>query len=253
MDDSLTRKSYVISCKYFPAPHNYQTITEAIQLLYGRFGIDSSSVTATVTDNGSNFVKAFNVFGRDNVEFTKFLEADEPEIEPIPFENEDRTNVFNILNAVRRETDCPDGHDDDIECEALLDLLHSNNLENEEQQESQLCHENGSEELLDFFQSRVTNAQLDDDAVVALSRHIRCNAHKLNLVGSSDSLRALRNKQYSKMYEAVFEKLGMLWNCAGQQAASEIIIKYLGSNFHRPSNTRWNDTYEKVIYTVSLS
>lgn len=243
MDDSLTRKSYVISCKYFPAPHNFQTITEEIQLLYGKFGIDSSSITATVTDNGSNFVKAFNVFGHDNLEFTKFLEADEPEIQPIPFEDEDRTNVFNILNAARGEIN---RDDDDSECDALLDLLHSNNLENVESQESQVCHNENSEKLHDFFQSRVTNAQLDDDVVLALSRHIRCNAHKLNLVGSSDSLRALRNKQYSKMYETVFEKLSMLWNCAGQQAASEIIIKNLGSNFHRPSNTRWNDTYEKV-------
>lgn len=246
MDDSLTRKSYVISCKYFPAPHNYETITEAIQLLYSKYGIDPSCVSATVTDNGSNFVKAFNVYGRNNHEFIEFLEANEDEIQPIPFEEEDRTNVFNILNAVRNETDCCND-DDDFECGALLDLLHSNNLENVEQQESEIGHKDSSEKLVDFFQSCVMNSQLDDNAVLGLSNHLRCNAHKLNLVGSSDSLRALRNKQFSKMYEGVFEKLNMLWNCSGQQASSEIIIKYLGSNLKKPSNTRWNDTYEKVI------
>lgn len=89
------------------------------------------------------------------------------EIQPIPFEDENRTNVFNILNTVRSETnsfdvdDNNEDDDDDIECEALLDLLHFNNHEDVEQQESQLYHKNSSEELLDFFQSRVTNAQLD--------------------------------------------------------------------------------------------
>lgn len=244
MDDSLIRKSYVISCKYFPAPHNYNTITEAIQLIYSKYGIDPLSVTATVTDNGSNFVKAFNVYGSNNLEFAKFLEANEEEIEPIPFEEEDRTSIFDILNTMHNETDCPNS-DDDFECEALIELLHSNNRENPV--ESEISHQNGSEELLDFFQSHVANAHLDADAVLGLSNHLRCNAHKLNLVGSCDSLRALRNKQFSKLYVAVFEKLNILWNCSGQQAASEIIIKYLGSNFKKPSNTRWNDTYEKVI------
>lgn len=250
MDDSLTRKSYVISCKYFPAPHNHQTITEAIQLLYSKFGINPSSITATVTDNGKNFVKAFNEYGRNNLEFMNFLEAEESEIQPIPFEEEDRAKIFDILNTVRCENNDTNNDDDDDECETLLELLHDNNVEDTEQQECEMGSQNRSEKLLNFCQSRVSSVELDDGTVLALSKHLRCKAHTLNLVGSRDSLRALRNKKFAKMYETVFDKLNMLWNCSAQQASSEIIIKHLGSNFKRPSNTRWNDTYLKVILII---
>lgn len=248
MDDSLIRKSYVISCKYFPAPHNYETITEAFQLLYSKFGINPSSVTATVTDNGSNFVKAFRVYGRDSYEFTNFLEADDDEPEPIQYEEADRTKVFDVLNTAHGEAECING-DDDSEYEALIDLLHSDSSENVEEDEHETNYKNGSEEIFDFFKSRVISAQLDDQTAFALSNHLRCNAHKYNLVGSCDSLRALRNKQFSNMYESVFEKLNMLWYASGRQASSEIIIKYLGSNLTKPSNTRWNDIYLKVIHS----
>lgn len=166
MDDSLIRKSYVIACKYFPAPHNHQTIAEEFQLLYSKFGINPSSITATVTDNGSNFVKAFSVYGHDKNEFTKFLEAGDDELDLIPYEEEDRSKVFDVLNTLYGQ-DQRANDDDDFEYEALLDLLHSNSSENDEECGQEANHVNESEEILKFFKSRVTNSHLDSEAAFA--------------------------------------------------------------------------------------
>lgn len=107
------------------------------------------------------------------------------------------------------------------------------------------------EKLQEFIQSRITNIPLDVQSAFALSNRISCNARSFNLIGSSDSLRAHRNKQYSKVYEAVFKKLNMLWHYSGLQESSQIIIKHLGSNLNKPSKTRWNDIYLKVILLFS--
>lgn len=249
MDDTLTRISYVISCKYLPAPHNYETISEQMQLLYSRLAITPSTVVATVTDNATNFAKTHTVYGRNRYEFMNFLEAEEIEPQHIEYEEIDRTKIFDILNDIQGETERSE-NDVDFEIEALYDLLLSDDpdAEDSEQQSQDIGHSHTSEEILELLKSLVVNNQLDEDAFLALSNHVRCNTHKFNLVGSCDSLRALRNKQFAKIYEAVFEKLNMLWHCSGLQASSEIIIKYLGTNLSKPSKTRWNDIYEKVHY-----
>lgn len=248
MDNDLRRKSYVISCKYFPAPHNYKTITESFQLLYSKFGIKSKSVVATVTDNGSNFVKAFQIFGRNNEDFIKFLQLNESDDLDQPmdhFEDDDRSQIFEILNSLYEE---PDQVDVDLESDALFELLNSTATNDTEYERQNSCDTNGKpEQLQQFYRSRITNIELDYEAAFGLSNRISCNAHNFNLVGSKDSLRAHRNKAYSKIYGTVFEKLNMLWNNSGRQEPSQIIMKHLGSNLNKPSNTRWNDIHEKVI------
>lgn len=253
MDNDLKRQSYVISCKDFPAPHNYETITESFQLIYSKFGINSESVIATVTDNASNFVKAFQIFGRNNDEFVKFLQTEEDDAldESENFEESDRAGIFKILNTLYNEPDQIDAND---ETEVLSDLLYltdRGNSQDDNDVTRNLSDVNKPEKLQEFIRSRITNIPLDVHSALALSNRISCNAHNFNLIGSSDSLRAHRNKQYSKTYETVFEKLNMLWHYSGLQESSQIIIKHLGSNLNKPSRTRWNDIYLKVISLFS--
>lgn len=135
MDDSLTRQSFVISCKYLPAPHNYETISENMQLLYSRLAIIPSTVVATVTDNATNFAKCHNVYGRNNYEFINFLQANENEPQPIEYEEIDRTKIFDILNDIqgsdRSESDL------DYEIEELCDLLLSDGPDTEDSEQQQ--------------------------------------------------------------------------------------------------------------------
>lgn len=244
MDENLDRQSYVLSCKYFPAPHNYQTISEFFQLVYSRFGINSRSIVATVTDNGRNFVKAFQTFGRNDEEFKKFLLGEDDENQIQPLDELDCHEIFSVLNSLY-EGPVFDDVDVDYEYDTLCSLLHSPIEENIQNDATKSEHD-------EFIRSRISNIAFDDQAAFALSNRLSCNAHNLNLVGSTDGLRAHRNKQYSKKYSAVFEKLNMLWHYSGLQASSEIIIAHLGTNLNKPSKTRWNDIYQKVIFSVHL-
>ena len=55
-----------LSCKRFAGEHSHERILEMITKIHSDFNFNSSKITATVTDNGSNFVKAFKEFGVEN-------------------------------------------------------------------------------------------------------------------------------------------------------------------------------------------
>ena len=59
----LRRKSAALSCKRFKGTHSYDHIFDLLTEINNDFGLDSSKIVATITDNGSNFVKAFQIFG----------------------------------------------------------------------------------------------------------------------------------------------------------------------------------------------
>ena len=57
--------SVALGCKRFKECHTFDAIAEQIVNIYSNFGLDYHNITFTVTDNGSNFVKAFNEFQDD--------------------------------------------------------------------------------------------------------------------------------------------------------------------------------------------
>lgn len=81
--DSQTfqRRSIALSCSHFPSPHSHEKIAEKLQLLNAEYNIAPKIIT-TVTDNASNFVKAFDEFGQSwesiqttDVQFHEFPES----------------------------------------------------------------------------------------------------------------------------------------------------------------------------------
>lgn len=62
-EESMQKESFILSCKRFFSPHSFNRIAEIISEINSRFEIRSDQVVATVTDNASNFVKAFKEFG----------------------------------------------------------------------------------------------------------------------------------------------------------------------------------------------
>lgn len=63
-ETTLKRKAAALSCAYFEMPHTNDRIAEHLQILNHEYGI-AEKIVATVSDNASNFVKAFNEFGTD--------------------------------------------------------------------------------------------------------------------------------------------------------------------------------------------
>ncbi|XP_023313780.1 uncharacterized protein LOC111693436, partial [Trichogramma pretiosum] len=56
---SLLRKSAVLACRRFQGSHSHDKVTDILAEINQEFDLDNNKVIGTVTDNGSNFVKAF--------------------------------------------------------------------------------------------------------------------------------------------------------------------------------------------------
>lgn len=59
--ETLSRKSAALSCSRFKGRHTYDAIASTLEQVHVKYGIASKTVL-TITDNGTNFVKAFRVF-----------------------------------------------------------------------------------------------------------------------------------------------------------------------------------------------
>lgn len=66
--NTFERKSLALNCSRFHYPHTNENIAEEIQILYSKYGLDTRKIVATVTDNASNFVKAFREFGANAID-----------------------------------------------------------------------------------------------------------------------------------------------------------------------------------------
>lgn len=60
--DTLTRKSAALACRRFKGVHSADRIATLLTEIHGKYKIDGK-IVATVTDNASNFIKAFSQFG----------------------------------------------------------------------------------------------------------------------------------------------------------------------------------------------
>ncbi|XP_029053853.1 uncharacterized protein LOC114881280 [Osmia bicornis bicornis] len=60
---NLKRKSAALACRRFPGMHAFDKITELLHNIHAEFGLNGEKIVATITDNASNFAKAFKIFG----------------------------------------------------------------------------------------------------------------------------------------------------------------------------------------------
>lgn len=60
---TLMRKSAAIACRRFFGIHSAERIADLLTDINASFGLDVEKLVATVTDNASNFAKAFREFG----------------------------------------------------------------------------------------------------------------------------------------------------------------------------------------------
>jgi len=61
--DATERESVVLACRPFPSPHTCDHVGELLDEIHSEFGLSNEKIVATVTDNGSNVVKAYEEFG----------------------------------------------------------------------------------------------------------------------------------------------------------------------------------------------
>lgn len=84
--DTTTLKmvSKILCCRHFVSPHTNTRIASLLQSIIEEFGI-GKKVIGCVTDNGSNYVKAFKKYGMSIDEFNQTNSNDDDEVDPIEF------------------------------------------------------------------------------------------------------------------------------------------------------------------------
>lgn len=60
--ETLQWKKAAIACRSFRGRHTYDAIASEFEDIFSQYGLTTEKVTACVTDNGNNFVKAFKVY-----------------------------------------------------------------------------------------------------------------------------------------------------------------------------------------------
>lgn len=83
--DTLERKKAALACRRIRGRHTYDVIGQKIEDIHSAYGI-GNKVVATVTDNGSNFVKAFQVYQAVSSDDEMEEEPDDNEVTFLPME-----------------------------------------------------------------------------------------------------------------------------------------------------------------------
>lgn len=206
IDQSFKRVSKLVSCARFKGVHSGGNIASELQAIVHEFGLENK-VVASVTDNGSNFVRAFNDFGLDIDNLIDFL----PHIN----NNECDIDEMGVIFGLNEEFD--------------PEFSNTNNDESDE-----------------LYFDNIEEDEMNDIEEPSLGIHLRCGSHTMNLISSTDAKAALKNISYREMHFNAFGKLKSLFNKYNRPKSYEIIRNSLKSGLNIPNKTRWNSVYDSV-------
>lgn len=82
LNDNMERRSRVLACQNFKNPHTAERIADVIFSVHENYKIDVGKIISTITDNASNMIKSFKLFG------VRLDDEDEEEVVEPDGENE---------------------------------------------------------------------------------------------------------------------------------------------------------------------
>lgn len=223
LSDDLRRQSFALACRLFTGSHTYDRIAALLCKVMKEYAITVDKVICCVTDNGSNFVKAFREF---QVELNDHGGTDD---------DEDESDNDNLIDQVQTD---------------LHELLNSNNFLHQTDTNADVSHELDAEnsperENEDDQNSSGISDEETDDNPMTLPPHQRCASHTLNLVGSNaPTVTAKANAKYRSLLHSSNGKLSAIWNKVNKQISNEIMSDILGCQLLTPVPTRWNSYYD---------
>lgn len=228
--DNLKRESFALACRLFSGSHTFDRIAKILSGIMKEYEIPVVKVTCCVTDNGSNFVKAFREF---QVEINDDDQTDEEDDDSADLVQVDLYRLFHSRSVTVNRSDLSI---EDSSCDYAADG------DGAQGQSLQLeCHDDG-----EHSDSEAGSSQDDDDDDhIALPPHQRCASHTLNLIGcNAPILTANSNPKYRSLFHSCNGKLSGIWNKVNKQKSNEILFSILGCQLLTPVPTRWNSYYD---------
>jgi len=219
-EKTYNRFSYVLACQRIEGSHNYSNIAKCISKVMNSYKINVTKITHTVTDNTSNFGKAFRVYAQ------QFASPETVSKNNVTL---DAQNINILMDAFDQNTE----HNFELESEFL-----QNDVENEPDDIIDIV--NVSDILTIASNNYNEYSEDNDDLDIILSNHITCSAHTLNLVATIDTSKITNNK-YKMLSRSAFGKMTAFWNLVSRSImASDVVFNICKCKFPLPVITRWN-------------
>lgn len=252
----------VLAVRRFAGAHTFDRISDLLFAIFREYGLDKnlSKIRAIVTDNASNFVKAFKELGKSKEQesSSEFAtsESDTPDEESMDSESEeldvvdvgkifDRVNVTDVGEPELGSSVNPrSGAQDQDELEAGV---------------------RGTSDSYSDLPDRIVNTNDDDSDIsepegndgrsdslgnigMYLPPHFRCSSHTLNLLATTDAKYASNTDvSYKRNLQSVKSKCQGLWNSLSHSSKNNDLLKEVfEKKLIRPNATRWNSEYDAL-------
>lgn len=177
LGDDLKRPSACLAIRRVKGRHTFDIIAAAINEIHKEFKI-LSNANLMITDSGSNFLKAFKIFGPNEVTEDKYYaQNEEDEVED--YDDEDEDVIYIDLNNIFEE--------------------HNHNALEMAQDETEEYENVNSEPDSDWPEE------------IKLPYHVKCPCHLLNLIATSDIHKIINPifKNMKKRLITNFRKFGI--------------------------------------------
>jgi len=236
----LKRKSAALACKRIEGTHSAEIVANELAKIHDLFELNYEKIIATVTDNGSNFVKAFKMF---TISSCTILEDGSSNVTNID-DNLEETQMNNSEETETsddeiNETDEDDGDINDINDDHNENDNNANNDDNDDNDDS--------------ANNSINNEEISDEINIILPRHLRCASHTLHLIASSDAIKIIKeDSRLKRLHEEAIQECEKLWKKLRSPKKREALKKYLKCALKRPVATRWNSLYDCLKQIISL-
>lgn len=164
LNEQWQRKSYILAFRRLYERHSYDYLAKWLHEIIEEFDLSIGKITHVVTDGGSNFCKAFRVFGTDN-DFSETLAALEQTEDNETNEAEDIVLIHeNPVLVVEGDANECSVNDDNQNAEFLQEVI------------------------TDVERALIQGDQIDlsqdsNSTDIVLPPQMRCFSHLLNLIG----------------------------------------------------------------------
>lgn len=206
---NLTRESFMLGCKRIKYSHTFSEIANDIYKMHNELGIDHSKVTHTITDNASNFGKAFRIY-------TKQLYIyDENNTEQIGQSSD---------NVVLNENDDESLSEDEVEIK---------------------CTEEQNTEVINL----IIESENEDDILLPRQLCCLSHTLNLLAVNDANKVltNAKTNESYKNIHSSSFKKANKLWSTISRSTkAADYVYDIIKCRLPVPNITRWNSYYVAV-------